>query len=258
LRYALKIAGADGMLRLGGAQAIAAAVHGTPYFDPVQVIAGPGNAYVTEAKAQVQHRVGIDSLAGPSELLILSDGSANSEWLAWDLLAQAEHDPRAWSAVISMDRAFLQTLSTRLADMTQDPQILGQISFLFAESEKILLEVANDMAAEHVMVACPGNLNREKAWAEACHHYGSLFIGEQSAVAFGDYCSGPNHTLPTGGSARVQGGLSVFDFLRITTRQQLRPKRWSSLALGATLAQAEGLVAHEMSMKVRLQQDQEN
>jgi phosphoribosyl-ATP pyrophosphohydrolase/phosphoribosyl-AMP cyclohydrolase/histidinol dehydrogenase len=243
---AAAIAGADRFLAVGGAHAIAAMAYGFDGFAPVDLIVGPGNAWVTAAKHLVSAEVGIDMLAGPSELLVLADETADAGLVAADLLAQAEHDPRA--------RAMLVTTCAALADAV-DRELRGQLFELptagvaraalaggFAcvvGSIEAALRVADAIAAEHVEV-----LTREAdAVAGRLRHAGAVFIGPGSAEVFGDYGAGPNHTLPTGGGARWGGGLGVLDFLRVRTwlRMDAAPSvRGDAMAM----ARLEGLEGH--------------
>ena len=248
LLAAASLAGATSFLKLGGAQAILAMAYGFKGIPPVDIICGPGNAYVNAAKELVQGKVKIDSLAGPSELLILAHPSTPVEFLVEDMLAQAEHDPMALSVCISTSKTFLESLGNRLQALQVDS--LGDCHLLFAEDVGAMIDFSNTMGPEHVLVTYP----ESQLDPASLVNYGSLFLGEWSAVALGDYCSGPNHTLPTRGFARQKGGLFVGDFLKTMTWQKISSSRaFTELAeTAAALAEAEGLIHHKRSLEVRM------
>lgn len=250
-------AGVSEIYRVGGAQAVAALAYGTASIRPVDRIVGPGNAYVAEAKRQVFGKVGIDSIAGPSEVLILADEDNDPTHIALDLLAQAEHDEDAQSilitnsgtlagAVESAVNAALATLPR--AEIARQSWINhGAIILVQNWDEGEIL--ANRIAAEHVqlMVADPFRLFPK------IRHAGAVFLGKSTPEAIGDYVAGPNHVLPTSGTARFASGLSVYDFLKRTTYVSLSPAALRTLGPAAvTLAEAEGLTAHAGSVAVRL------
>jgi len=253
---AARLAGIDEIYRIGGAQAVAALAYGTATVAPVDKIVGPGNAYVAEAKRQVFGTVGIDSIAGPSEVLIIGDGSANPEWIAADLLAQAEHDTAA--------QAVLITDSTELADAVATA-VEGQLKNL-ARSEiagaswrdhgAIIVaplsraaEFANRIAAEHVEL----HLADPDAVLETIVNAGAIFVGPHTPEAIGDYVGGSNHVLPTGRAARFSSGLSVLDFMKRTSILRCGADQLNALGPSAiTLAEAEGLGAHARSVAIRL------
>ena len=254
---AAAVAGADGLLAVGGAQAIAALAYGAGGVPPCDVVVGPGNRWVTAAKKVVAGDVGIDMLAGPSELVILADESANPAVVAADLLAQAEHDPEALPILISTERALadavdleiekqLEGLPTR--DVATDA--LGNGFTVIADTLEDAVAVCDRLAPEHLQVFT----RNAEAVAERLQHWGGLFIGSPSAEVFGDYGMGPNHTLPTGGVARYKGGLSVFDFLRVRTWLELEdgPEMAAAVADAAALARLEGLEAHARAAEHRL------
>lgn len=254
---AAAVAGADGLLAVGGAQAIAALAYGAGGVPPCDVVVGPGNRWVTAAKKVVAGDVGIDMLAGPSELVILADESANPAIVAADLLAQAEHDPEALPILISTERALadavdleiekqLEGLPTR--DIAADA--LGNGFTVIAVTLEDALSVCDRLAPEHLQVLT----KNAEAVAKRLQHWGGLFIGSPSAEVFGDYGLGPNHTLPTGGVARYKGGLSVFDFLRVRTWLELEdgPEMAAAVADAAALARLEGLEAHARAAEHRL------
>jgi len=246
---AAALAGATQFMQIGGVQAIGALAFGYRNMQPVDVIVGPGNAWVNEAKKQVQSRVKIDGLAGPSELLAICDGETNIEWLAFDALAQAEHDPLASSIIISDDSNWLNSVLTFLEKEEKTKTLIKekQIELIFAQSTNELIDFSNQYAPEHLML-CHKNIQRDKLV-----NFGSLFVGENSAVALGDYISGPNHTLPTLGYARQNGGLNVNTFLRVLTTQSINEKGRELLSSKAMpIAKAEGLKYHFESLNKRL------
>jgi len=252
---AADIAGADKILNVGGIQAIAAMAYGTETIPKVDKIVGPGNKYVTAAKKQCYGAAGIDFLAGPSEVLIIADESANPELLAADLLAQAEHDPNA--------RAILVTTSTTIAEKTNkevEKQLkelstaetaeksIAQSSIILADSIEQAIELSNKKAPEHLEL----QLRNASKIIKKLTNYGSLFIGEYSAEVFGDYCSGTNHTLPTNGAAKYTGGLSVKDFVKILTYQKISKKGSNKMVqIASRLAPIEGLEAHKKAAEKR-------
>ena len=248
LLAAASLAGATQFLHLGGAQAIGALSYGFGEIEAVNMIVGPGNAYVNSAKAQVQHRTKIDTLAGPSELLIYAEKLKNPDWIMFDALAQAEHDPNAISLVVSTSQQLLENLYIRTNASTSGQSLIQneQILFIHAENPTQAIELINDYAPEHLLVTdaeCDINVFT---------NYGSLFIGENSAVAFGDYCTGPNHTLPTNGAGKNSGGLSVHQFLKVLSTQKVNDKGRIELAkTSSILAQAEGLTFHQSSAEQR-------
>jgi len=249
IQAAASLAGATHFLQMGGAQAILALARGFMGLPKAQIICGPGNAFVNAAKAKVQDQVKIDSLAGPSEILVLADAETPVEFVVQDLLAQAEHDPMALSVCAAIDRTFLEAIQAELRQHPVDQ--IGDCHLLQAETQDELVEFSNKMAPEHLLVTNP-----ERISVNELVNYGSLFLGEWSAVALGDYCSGPNHTLPTNGFASLSGGLSVGDFLRTLTWQQMKPTpEYMDLSeTASTLAQLEGLSHHEESIRVRVKQ----
>lgn len=253
---ALSLAGVTEVYALGGAQAVGALAYGTESVPPVDLVVGPGNRYVTEAKRQCVGRVGIDFVAGPSEVLVLADAGADPSVVAADLLAQAEHDPDARSALVSLDedlavrveeevRRQLETLPT--APVARASWEAGGEIWL-ADSPEEAQEFANLRAPEHLEL----NVRDPEAWIPALRNYGSLFVGEGAAEVFGDYVSGTNHTLPTMGAARYTGGLWVGTFLKVCTFQRLTPSGAAALSpLAARIARAEGLFAHAAAAEAR-------
>lgn len=248
LLAAASLAGATQFIQLGGVQAIGALAFGFKNNRPADVIVGPGNAWVNEAKKQISNRIKIDGLAGPSELLAICDKHQPIEWLALDALAQAEHDPMACSLIVSDDIDWLQKLQAYLqsSSATQDLLDNNQIELIVANSVDELITFSENYAPEHLML-CHKNISENEL-----SHYGSLFIGANSAVALGDYISGPNHTLPTLGFARQNGGLNVQTFLRYLTVQTINDLGRKELSAKAIpIAKAEGLNFHLESLKIR-------
>ncbi len=256
---ALDIAGVNEIYAVGGAQAIAAAAFGTEKIAPVSLIVGPGNAYVTEAKRQVYGRVGIDFVAGPSEVLIIADETADPEIVAADLLAQSEHDPEA--------RGILVTTSEKLAARVEgeverlldgiDTADTARVSWdsrgeiLVAGSLEEAVDYSNKTAPEHLEV----NTRNPESLVADLRNYGSLFLGSGSAEVFGDYVAGTNHTLPTMGAARYTGGLWVGTFLKTCTVQKVAPEGAEYLSpVAETMAQNEGLSAHALAARLRRNQ----
>jgi len=256
---ALDIAGVDEVFCMGGAQAIAAFAYGAGPVKKVDFIAGPGNRFVTEAKRQVLGEVGIDSLAGPSEALIIADRSADPRYAALDLLAQGEHDHDARPMLITTDRGFIDRVlseidlllkhlpSSDIARVSWEAQ--GRIYLVDSLEDAAVL--ANEIAPEHLELQVkPG---KERPLMDKLRHYGSLFVGHHAPVALGDFVSGTNHILPTLGAARFSGGLWVGSFLRIQFHQIISPEGCRSLVLPAIdIAETEGLHAHQDSLRVRL------
>ena len=254
---AAHLAGVDEVWRVGGAQAIGALAYGTGRISPVDVITGPGNAWVAEAKRQLFGVVGIDMVAGPSEILVIADGQNDAEWIAADLLSQAEHDPAAQSILITDDPLF----ADNVADQVGVELALLPTARTATESwntHGVIIEVAsldeapalaNALAAEHVelAVADPEPLFR------AIRHAGSVFLGRHTPEAIGDYLAGPNHVLPTGRRARFASGLSVLDFMKRTSFIQMDEAAMRAIGPAAiALAEAEGLPAHARSVELRL------
>lgn len=256
---AADVAGVDRVFAVGGAQAIAAMAFGTRSVPAVDLIVGPGNKYVAAAKALVAGRVGIDFVAGPSELLLIADRTADPGQAASDLLAQAEHDPEArlWlfglgggaaGAILRQIRRLTRALPAGSPNRQAAAAALRNMQVRHCRSAEEACRVANRVAPEHLSVqtASPRRL------LPLLRNYGSLFLGGHSAVALGDYVTGPNHILPTAGAARITGGLSVHRFLKVTTVQEVAPSGARLLAPAAgRLARLEGLEAHRLSVEMR-------
>ena len=254
---AAALAGVDRVISVGGAQAIGALAYGTRSVPRVDKIVGPGNAYVAEAKRQVFGQVGIDMLAGPSEILVISDGSTPADWVAMDLLAQAEHDEAARAILLSPDSGYLDAVEGAirrlLREMPRRKIIAASLKARGALIETRDLEeacaLADRIAPEHLELA----VEDPAAWLAKLHHAGAIFLGRWSSEAIGDYCAGPNHVLPTAGTARFFSPLGVYDFQKRTSVIEI--SRQSSIKLGrvaATLAEGEGLQAHARSAQLRV------
>jgi histidinol dehydrogenase len=254
---AAHIAGIDEIWRIGGAQAVAALAYGTGRIRPVDVITGPGNAWVAEAKRQLYGVVGIDMVAGPSEILVIADKDNDADWIAADLLSQAEHDPAAQSILITDDHQF--------ANFVEDAVDVQCAMLATAKSARkswddhgVIIEVAslseaptlaNRLAPEHIEIA---TADPETIFAEI-RHAGSIFLGRYTPEAVGDYVAGPNHVLPTGRRARFSSGLSVLDFMKRTSFISVDQDALKKIGpAAARLAHAEGLPAHAKSVELRL------
>jgi histidinol dehydrogenase len=250
-------AGVDEIYRVGGAQAIAALAYGTATIRPVDVIVGPGNAYVATAKRMVFGRVGIDTVAGPSEILVVSDAASDPTWIAIDLLSQAEHDTAARSVLITNDRAFADKVARAVDDtLTRLPR--ADIAGASWRDHGAIIVVADlddapalidRIAPEHLELAVAD----PEALAAKVRNAGAIFLGRHSPEAIGDYVAGPNHVLPTSGAARYASGLGVIDFMKRTTLINCTPAGIAAIGPAAvTLARAEGLDAHARSVSARL------
>jgi histidinol dehydrogenase len=256
---AAHLAGVDEVWRVGGAHGVGALAYGTDRIAPVDVITGPGNAWVAEAKRQLYGVVGIDMVAGPSEILVIADGRNEPRRIAADLLSQAEHDPTSQSILITDDAGFADAVAaaveTELAALAT-----GQTARTSWNDNGVIIEIAgfdeapalaNALAAEHVEIAT----DDPEALMRQIRHAGSVFLGRMTPEAVGDYVAGPNHVLPTGRRARFSSGLSVLDFMKRTSFIQLDQAALEAIGPAAVaLADAEGLPAHARSIQVRLGQ----
>lgn len=254
---AAALAGATGVLATGGAQAIAAFTFGCEEIPSCDIIVGPGNKFVTAAKYLASRWVGIDMLAGPSELLVVADDSAKPEFIAADLLAQAEHDPDARCILVSTNLAIINKVEAAIAEQLADlPTAAVAAAALTANGRATLVDsigeaarIADRLAPEHLSL----QLRDAEERAPLFHSYGSLFVGEMAAEALADYGCGPNHVLPTGGSARFASGLSVLTFLKARTWTQVthRGEAARQFSDAMFLAQTERLEAHARSIRIR-------
>ncbi len=254
---AAQIAGVTEIYSIGGAQAIAALAFGTDTIAPVDKIVGPGNAYVAEAKRQVYGTVGIDSIAGPSEIIVVADAKNNPDWIAWDLLSQAEHDPSAQSILItdSLDFAHQVIAAIEHVLVKLPTQEVARASWEKHGAVIVVCDLAdsvslvNQLAPEHLELC----IDEPRTLAQKITCAGSMFLGRFTPEAIGDYVGGPNHVLPTARSARFASGLSVYDFLKRTTYLECDKQALQNIGSSAiTLAQAEGLPAHAGSVAIRL------
>ncbi|MFB6262667.1 MAG: histidinol dehydrogenase [Bradymonadaceae bacterium] len=260
---AASIAGADGLINCGGAQAIAALAFGADRLPAADVVVGPGNRWVTAAKKLVAGRVEIDMLAGPSELVVFADASADPAVVAADLLAQAEHDPDALPVLVSTDGTVVdeveRALASQLEDLPTAETARAALDGGFAvtvDSVEEGVEACDRIAPEHLELLVDG----AEELADRLRHYGSLFVGARAAEVLGDYGAGPNHTLPTGGAARSTGGLSVFDFLRVRTWMRIDDAGAAESLIrdAADFAEIESLEGHARSARRRLETDDDS
>jgi histidinol dehydrogenase len=253
---AMDIAGVDEAYKVGGAQAIAAMAIGTESIRPVQKVVGPGNIYVTMAKMMLRDEVDIDFPAGPSEIAILADATADPVFIAADILAQAEHDPNSACILVSIDEKLTQMVGHELDRQMKESgrkEILDRsmrnTGYLLAKDIETATKMIDDLAPEHLSI----QMSNEMGALNAVHNAGSIFIGKYAAVACGDYASGTNHVLPTAGFARMYSGLDVNHFCKRTSLQMI--DRTGLESIGPTvmrLAEAEGLPAHSRSVQIRL------
>jgi histidinol dehydrogenase len=254
---AAQIAGVDTIYRIGGAQAIAALAYGTETIAPVDKITGPGNAYVAAAKRRVFGRVGIDMIAGPSEILVIADEGNDPDWIALDLLSQAEHDESAQSILVTDSPAFGQAVAAAVTRRleTLDRRAIAGVSWerhgaiIVTKDLAEAASLSNRLAPEHLelCVADPEALSRRIT------HAGAIFLGQWTPEAIGDYVGGPNHVLPTARSARFSSGLSVLDFMKRTTLAKMTPEALKAIGPAAErLARSESLEAHGLSVRARL------
>ena len=258
---AASIAGVDRVFSIGGAQAIAALAYGTATVPAVDKIVGPGNIYVATAKAQVFGRVGIDMIAGPSEILIVCDGDTDPDWVAMDLFSQAEHDEQAQAILLCPDAAFLDRVEASIQRLLPDMERAAIIAESLARRGALIevrdlneaVELINRIAPEHLelSVAAPREL------LPRIRHAGAIFMGRYANEPLGDYCAGPNHVLPTAGTARFSSPLGVYDFQKRSSIIEPSAEAAGRLgALASTLARAEGLTGHARSAEFRIRPDQ--
>jgi histidinol dehydrogenase len=253
---AAALAGVDRVIGIGGAQAIAAMAYGTASVPRVDKIVGPGNAYVAEAKRQVFGEVGIDMIAGPSEILVISDGSTPAEWLALDLFSQAEHDESAQAVLLSPDAAHLGEVASAIERLLpQMPRrdviaasLRGRGALIRTRDLDEACGLSNRIAPEHLELS----VRDPERWLPKLRNAGAIFLGRWSSEAIGDYCAGPNHVLPTAGTARFSSPLGVYDFQKRTSLIGVSRRAAASLGrVAVTLAESEGLSAHARSAAAR-------
>jgi len=258
--YSIDRSGADAILSLGGVQALATLAFGLFGIEPVSMLVGAGNAYVAEAKRQLYGEVGIDLLAGPTEVLVIADADADPDLVALDLLAQAEHGPTSPAVALTVDaeqgRAIIEAVERLLKNDWPTADVAGPAwrdhgTVIVADGHEEALRIANDLASEHVEVQV--GADRLEWYLEGLVNYGSLFLGEQATVTYGDKGIGTNHVLPTGRAARYTGGLWVGRFLKTLTHQRLTPE--GAAAVGpdvVAVAEAEAMLGHARSVAARL------
>jgi histidinol dehydrogenase len=255
---AAAIAGVDRVISIGGAQAVAALAYGTESVPRVDKIVGPGNVYVAEAKRQVFGEVGIDMIAGPSEILVICDGSGDADWVAMDLFSQAEHDESAQAILLCPDKVFIGKVQDSIERLLQEmprkdiirASLEGRGALIETRDLDEACEIANRIAPEHVELI----VENPQSILSKIGNAGAVFVGRWSSEALGDYCAGPNHVLPTAGTARFSSPLGVYDFQKRSSLIEI--SKQSAAALGkvaATLADAEGLAAHARSARMRFE-----
>ncbi len=253
---AAAIAGVDRLFTLGGAQAVAALAYGTETVPAVDKIVGPGNRWVAEAKRQVFGTVGIDMIAGPSEILVVADGDNDPDWIAMDLFSQAEHDEDARAMLISPDGDFLDRVEASMDRLVTELEREEIVRAAMAARGALIrvrdldeaMALVNRIAPEHLELALEG----AEQWAQRVRHAGAIFLGRHTPEAFGDYCAGPNHVLPTSATARFSSPLGVYDFQKRTSLIGCSPRSAKALAATASvLARGEGLTAHARSAEYR-------
>lgn len=254
---AAAIAGIDRVFTIGGAQAVAALAYGTERVPAVDKIVGPGNVYVAAAKAMVFGRVGIDMIAGPSEILVVCDGSSEPDWVAMDLFSQAEHDEQARAIVVCPDRGYLdrvlQSVERLLPGMERAAIIKTALeangAFIACRDLHEAMDLVNRIAPEHLELS----LQDPMPWVEKVKHAGAIFLGHHTAEALGDYCAGPNHVLPTAGTARFSSPLGVYDFQKRSSLIYCSASAAQRLGrTAALLARSEGFTAHARSAEYRV------
>ena len=253
---AAALAGVDRVIGIGGAQAIGALAYGTKSISRVDKIVGPGNAYVAEAKRQVFGEVGIDMVAGPSEILVIADGSAPADWIAMDFFSQAEHDESAQAILLSPEERYLDAVASSIERLLPGMERKAVISASLKNRGALILTrdleeacgVANRIAPEHIELM----VENPEAWLSKLTRVGAVFLGRWSSEAIGDYCAGPNHVLPTGGTARFSSPLGVYDFQKRTSVIGVSQAGAEKLGkLASILAEGEGLSAHKRAAEMR-------
>lgn len=255
---AAALAGVDRVLGIGGAQAIGALAYGTRSIPRVDKIVGPGNAYVAEAKRQVFGEVGIDMVAGPSEILVIADGSANPDWVAMDLFSQAEHDESAQAILLSPDEAYLDAVAASIGKLIGgmprraviEASLKARGALILTRDLEEACAVANRIAPEHLELA----VQDPERILPKVRTAGAIFLGQWSSEAIGDYCAGPNHVLPTAGTARFSSPLGVYDFQKRTSVIGVSERSAAKLGrVAVTLAEGEGLSAHARAAQMRFE-----
>ena len=257
---AAKVAGVDKVITIGGAQAVAALAYGTDVVPAVDKIVGPGNIYVATAKKMIFGTVGLDMIAGPSEILVICDGQTNPDWIAMDLFSQAEHDEQAQSILISPNSDFLNQVQAsidRLLPNMERREIIetslkNRGAFISVKDLDEAVAISNRIAPEHLEMSVAG----AESWLPKIHNAGAIFLGRHTPEAFGDYCAGPNHVLPTSSTARFSSPLGVYDFQKKTSIIGCSEQGAQSIArVASILARGEGLTAHAQSAEMRIDAD---
>jgi histidinol dehydrogenase len=251
------LSGVDRVFTIGGAQAVGALAYGTQTIPAVDKIVGPGNAYVAAAKRRVFGAVGIDMIAGPSEILVLCDGSSNPDWIAMDLFSQAEHDELAQSILLCPDEKFIEQVQTSINKLLPEmprkkvieTSLTNRALLIQVKNMGEACEIANAIAAEHLEICA----TEPRKWAELIRHAGAIFMGNYTSESLGDYCAGPNHVLPTARTARFSSPLGVYDFIKRSSMIEVSEAGAQTLgAVASTLAHGEGLTAHARAAEMRL------
>jgi histidinol dehydrogenase len=254
------VAGVSRAFTIGGAQAVAALAYGTATVPAVDKITGPGNAYVAAAKRRVFGTVGIDMIAGPSEILVLADGSTPPDWVAMDLFSQAEHDELAQSVLLCPDAAYIDRVQAEIDRLLPqmprrgiiEKSLNGRGVLIHTRSMEEACAISNRIAPEHLEVSS----NDPHQWEPLLKHAGAIFLGAFTSESLGDYCAGPNHVLPTSGTARFSSPLGVYDFQKRSSLIEVSEQGAQTLGkIAAVLAYGEGLQAHAMAAEFRLKKD---
>lgn len=251
------LSGVDRVFTIGGAQAVGALAYGTQTIPSVDKIVGPGNAFVAAAKRRVFGLVGIDMIAGPSEILVIADGTSNPDWVAMDLFSQAEHDELAQSILLCPDAQFIEqvqiSINKLLPEMPRrkviETSLTNRALLIQVEDMSQACEIANAIAAEHLEICAA----EPRKWADMIRHAGAIFMGHYTSESLGDYCAGPNHVLPTARTARFSSPLGVYDFIKRSSMIEVSEAGAQTLgAVASTLAHGEGLQAHARAAEMRL------
>lgn len=254
---AAAIAGVDRFISVGGAQAVAALAYGTDTVPAVDKIVGPGNIFVAEAKRQVFGKVGIDMIAGPSEILVVCDGKTDPDWIAMDLFSQAEHDEEAQAILVCPEEDYLKQVADSMEKLAQTLEretiirtsMKNRGALIQVKDLDEAIEIANTIASEHLELS----IDNAEEWAKKIRHAGAIFLGRHTPEALGDYCAGPNHVLPTSATARFSSPLGVYDFQKRSSLIGCSPEGASSLAaIASPLARGESLTAHARSAEFRI------
>ena len=257
---AAAVAGVDRIFTIGGAQAVGALAYGTQTIPAVDKIVGPGNAYVASAKRRVFGIVGIDMIAGPSEILVICDGSTDPDWVAMDLFSQAEHDELAQSILLCPDEAYLQAVEKSINKLLPEMPRKAVIEKSLRDRGAMILvkdmmqacEISNQIAPEHMEISA----QNPRQWLELIRHAGAIFLGKFTSESLGDYCAGPNHVLPTSRTARFSSPLGVYDFIKRSSLIEVSQVGADQLGkIASVLAHGEGLQAHARAAEMRLKKD---